>query len=123
MLERDTAGEENGSVKTCRQCGNGVEDRFRYCPWCASPQRRKLVEFFAPHPLVEGDTTKALRVSRYLGDEQTPPQVRFSIWSVDSADAAVSLSNEEAARVAAFIAPPPPPRRQLLDQLRESLRL
>jgi hypothetical protein len=23
---------------------NGVEDRFRYCPWCAAPQRRKLVE-------------------------------------------------------------------------------
>jgi hypothetical protein len=112
-----------GGVKTCRQCGNGVEDRFRYCPWCAAPQRRKLVEFFAPHPLVEGDAAKALRVSRYFGDDDTPAQVRFSIWSVETAEAAVSLSNDEAARVAAFLAPPPRPRRQLLDQLRDSLRL
>ena len=108
-------------MRTCRGCGNGVEDRFRYCPWCAAPQRRKLVEFFAPHPAVEGDQAKALRVSRYFGDEATAPQVRFSIWNVDSAEAAVSLSNEEAARVAAFLAPPG--RKQALDRLRESLHL
>ena len=111
-------------MKTCRQCGNSVEDRFRYCPWCAAPQRRKLVEFFAPHPAVEGDAAKALRVSRYLGDEQTPAQVRFSIWQYDSAHAAVSLTTEEAARVAAFLTPPPPPaRRQLFAELRGALRL
>jgi len=109
-------------VRTCRACGNRVEDRFRYCPWCAAPQRRKLVEFFAPHPDVEPDAQKALRVSRYFGDEETAPQVRFSIWSVDAAEAAVSLSNDEAARVAAFLAPPPP-RRAILDQLRDSLHL
>lgn len=108
-------------MRTCRACGNGVEDRYRYCPWCAAPQRRKLVEFFAPHPGVEGDAQKALRVSRYFGDEDVEPQVRFSIWSVDSAEAAVSLTNEEAARVAAFLAPQP--RRPLLDQLRDTLRL
>jgi hypothetical protein len=108
-------------VRTCRGCGNGVEDRYRYCPWCAAPQRRKLVEFFAPHPGVEADAAKALRVSRYFGDEQTEPQVRFSIWSVDSAEAAVSLSYEEAARVASFLAPPT--RRPLLDQLRDTLRI
>jgi hypothetical protein len=33
----------------------------------------------------------------------------------------VSLSPEEAQRVAGFLAPPP--RRQLLDQLRDTLRL
>ena len=109
-------------MKTCRQCGNGVEDRFRYCPWCATPQRRKLVEFFAPHPAVEADAQKALRISRYVGDDQVPAQVRFSIWNVDLAEAAVSLSPEEAQRAAAFLAPPSPPRRQLLDQLRETLR-
>ncbi len=109
-------------MKTCRQCGNGVEDRFRYCPWCAAPQRRKLVEFFAPHPEIERDAAKALRVSRYLGDDDTAPQVRFSIWNVDAAEAAVSLTDEEAARVAAFLAPPPQPRRQLFDQLRDTLR-
>jgi hypothetical protein len=108
-------------VHTCRHCGNGVEDRFRYCPWCAVPQRRKLVEFFAPHPGMPGDVQKALRVTRYFGDESTHPQVRFSIWSGDAAEAAVSLTDEEAARVASFIEPPPL-RRPLLDQLRESLR-
>ena len=69
-----------------------------------------------------GDARKALRVSRYFGDETTEPQVRFSIWHVDSAEAAVSLSPDEAARVAEFLKPPPPPRR-VLDQIRESLRL
>jgi hypothetical protein len=120
-VEAERRRAENERVRTCRECGNGVEDRFRYCPWCAAPQRRKLVEFFAPHPAVERDAQKALRVSRYFGDDETPPQVRFSIWSVDSAEAVVSLSPEEAQRVAAFLAPPP--RRQLLDQLRDSLRL
>lgn len=110
-------------MKTCRSCGNRVEDRFRYCPWCAAPQRRKLVEFFAPHPELEADAAKALRVSRYLGDDDTIAQVRFSIWNVDAAEAAVSLTEEEAARVAAFLAPPQQSRRQLLDQLRDTLRL
>ena len=104
------SGAENVHVRTCRGCGNGVEDRFRYCPWCAAPQRRKLVEFFAPHPAVDADAQKALRVSRYFGDDETAPQVRFSIWSVDAAEAAVSLSPEEAERVAAFLTPPPPRR-------------
>jgi hypothetical protein len=108
-------------VNTCRQCGNGVEDRFRYCPWCAAPQRRKLVEFFAPHPDVAPDQAKALRVSRYFGDEETVPQVRVSIWNVDSADAAMSLTEEEAARLAGFLAPPA--RRPLLEHLRDTLRL
>jgi hypothetical protein len=108
-------------MRTCRLCGNGIEDRFRYCPWCAAPQRRKLVEFFAPHPEVGGDHAKALRVSRYLGDDETVPQVRFSIWNADRADAAVSLTEEEAARLTAFLAPPP--RRPLLEQLRDTLRL
>jgi hypothetical protein len=109
-------------VHACRHCGNGVEDRFRYCPWCAAPQRRKLVEFFAPHPGVEADAHKALRVSRYFGDDDTAPQVRFSIWSVDAAEAAVSLSPGEAERVAAFLMPQSP-RRPLIDQLRDTLRL
>ena len=61
-----------------------LEDRFRYCPWCAAPQRRKLVEFFAPHPAVPGDVHKALRISQYFGDEETVPQFRFSIWSDES---------------------------------------
>ena len=113
---------ENQDVHACRHCGNGLEDRYRFCPWCAAPQRRKLVEFFAPHPAVPGDVHKALRVSQYLGDDETVPQFRFSIWSAESADAAVSLTEEEAERVAAFLTPPRP-RRALLDSLRDTLRL
>jgi hypothetical protein len=62
-------------------------------------------------------------VSRYFGDDDTPPQLRFSIWSGESADAAISLAPEEAARLAQFVAPLPAPRRAILDQLRESLRI
>jgi hypothetical protein len=90
------------------------------------PQRSKLVEFFAPHPGVPGDAGKALRVSRYFATEERPPQLRFSIWSGESADAAVSISEEEAARLAQFVAPAPqapPPRRPLFGQLRDTLRL
>jgi hypothetical protein len=90
------------------------------------PLRTKLVEFFAPHPNVDADREKALRVSRYSGSDERPPQVRFSIWNVDRAAAAVSLTNDEAARLAAFVAPPPTPpavHGSLMEQLRQSLRL
>jgi hypothetical protein len=110
-------------VHECRHCRNRVEDRYRFCPWCAAPQRSKVVEFFAPHPAVAADLSKGLRVSRYFGDDDTPPQLRFSIWSGDSADAAISLSTEEAARLANFIAPLAAARKPILDQLRESLRI
>ncbi|MDX6448532.1 MAG: hypothetical protein QOD08_995, partial [Gaiellaceae bacterium] len=49
----------------CAQCGGEVEGRYRYCPWCAAPLRRKLVEFFRAD---ERDRGKALRVSRYLDE-------------------------------------------------------
>ena len=74
------------------------EARFRFCPWCGAAQRRKLVEFFRPHPNSAG---RALRVSRYFGDE---PQVRFSVWDDGVAQAAVSLDEDESRRLAAFIA-------------------
>jgi len=80
-----------------------VEDTYRFCPWCAAAQRSKIVEFFRAHPR-DGD--KALRVSRYLTDE---PQVRFSVWDEDGvAQAAVSLDESEAERLAAFLARPAP---------------
>ncbi|MGH3048880.1 MAG: hypothetical protein ACRDLK_01890 [Gaiellaceae bacterium] len=108
----------------CRSCRSRVEDRFRYCPWCSTPQRTKFVEFFAPHPAIDGDSGKGLRVSRYLGDAEKPPQVRLSIWSGDSAAAAISLTDDEAGRLARFVAPQPAPsRRPLRDQLRESLHI
>jgi hypothetical protein len=85
-------------VALCAQCGQEVEREFRFCPWCAAPRRRKLVEFFRPHPR---DSGKALRVSRYLDDE---PHVRFSVWSESGvAQAAVSLDEDEAQRLALFL--------------------
>ena len=63
----------------------------------SSETRRKLVEFFWPHPNSSG---RALRVSRYFGDE---PQVRFSVWDDGVARAAVSLDEDEARRLAEFI--------------------
>ena len=47
----------------CAACGGRVEESFRFCPWCAAPQRLKLVEFFRGHPVTERDRGKALRVS------------------------------------------------------------
>ena len=107
----------------CRHCGGSVEGRYRFCPWCAAPQRTKVVEFFAPHDAIAADAHKGLRVSRYFGDGDIPAQLRFSVWSGESADAAISLSTEEAARLSRFIGPLPAARKPLLDQIRESLRL
>lgn len=85
-------------TRRCRQCGTEIEERFRFCPWCAAPQRLKLTEFFAAH---ERDRGKALRVSRYLGEER---HVRFSVWDEQGvAEAAVSLDEPEARRLARFL--------------------
>jgi hypothetical protein len=96
----------------CRHCGVAVASEFRYCPWCAAPQRSKLVEFFQsadPHE------SRSLRVSRYVPEER----VRFSVWDESgTARAAVTLDDEEAARLAAFLAPPRPRRPSILDDLR-----
>jgi hypothetical protein len=81
----------------CAACGEELEARFRFCPWCGAAQRRKLVEFFWPHPLSAG---QALRVSRYLGDER---HVRFSMWDDGVARAAVSLDESAALRLARFL--------------------
>jgi hypothetical protein len=102
-------------MRTCAGCGRGVENRFRFCPWCAQPQRSKLVDFFRAAPLDEG---RALRVSRYLHEGH----VRFSVWNEDgTAEAAVSIDEAEAERLAAFLLGPQP--RTPVDRLREALRL
>ena len=88
----------------CRECGSSLEEAFRFCPWCAAPLRSKLVEFFRPHPLVESDAGRALRVSRYLGPAAEERHVRFSVWNEEGrAEAAVSLDEGEALRLARFV--------------------
>jgi hypothetical protein len=104
-------------VRACTGCGCSVEASFRFCPWCATPQRRKLVEFFPASAAVGDDRGKALRVSRYLDERH----VRFSVWDESgTAEAAVSLDDEEAVQLAAFLAPPRARRSrvpELLDRL------
>jgi len=98
-------------MRDCPECGGPVEASFHYCPWCAAPQRRKLVEFFRPHGELESDHGKALRVSRYFGSTEPERHVRFSVWNESgSAEAAVSLDEPEAQRLARFVAVTGPPR-------------
>jgi len=94
------------AMPACASCRGDVEERFRFCPWCGAAQRAKIVEFFAAHPSVEDDPAKALRVSRYLGATEEARHVRFSVWGggpTPRAEAAVSLADEEAERLARFL--------------------
>ncbi|MGH3111387.1 MAG: DUF7575 domain-containing protein [Gaiellaceae bacterium] len=104
-------------MEHCRQCGGETETSHRFCPWCAAPLRRKLVEFFRG---VDDDARRALRVSRYLPERR----VRFSVWDeTGRVRAAVSLDEEEAARLGAFVTPPAPSRwPRVLDDLRAFVR-
>jgi hypothetical protein len=102
-------------MRVCAECGGELEAAYRFCPWCTAPQRSKLVEFFRAHPR---DAGRALRVSRYLTED---PHVRFSVWSSEGvAEAAVSLDELEAERLADFLAAPerrPGPIERLLARL------
>src|SRR5205823_1961597 len=100
-------------VRVCAECGGELATAFRFCPWGAAPQRSKLVEFFRGHPRDRG---RALRVSRYLTED---PHVRFSVWSPEGvAEAAVSLEEDEAERLAFFLTSPQPFRPRAIDRLR-----
>jgi hypothetical protein len=86
-------------MANCRVCGSETNDAHRFCPWCAAPQRRKLVEFFRG----DSDDGRALRVSRYLSEHR----VRFSVWDeAGRVRATVSLDEGEAARLAEFVSSP-----------------
>jgi hypothetical protein len=104
---------EEAGVASCKHCGSEIQGEFRFCPWCGHTQRLKLTEFFFGHATIEG-ARRALRVSRYLGDELEERHVRFSVWS-DSGrgqtkvEAAVSLDEDEAERVARFLEASPTP--------------
>ena len=102
---------------SCVECRQPIEARFRYCPWCGSVQRRKLVEFFLGHDTI--DHGRSLRVSRYFRTPDQEPHVRFSVWSErGEAQAAISVDEREASRLAAFLRPPVRPRsiRDVLEQ-------
>jgi hypothetical protein len=100
----------------CPHCEGETEAEYRYCPWCSAPQRRKLVEFFRG---ADADARRALRVSRYLPERR----VRFSVWDeTGRVRAAVSLDEDEAAKLAAFVSAPPARRPRLLDDLRALVR-
>jgi hypothetical protein len=119
-------------MRECPRCGGDVEGLFRYCPWCAEPQRVKLVEFFGSHPRLARDRGKALRVSRYLAPLIDERHVRFSVWRGDdagaTAEAAVSLDDVEARRLADFLYASEPRGRRarqqapVLKQLRNYVR-
>jgi hypothetical protein len=94
----------------CVVCGGSIDSRSRFCLWCGSPQRWKMVDLFRAAPL---DAGKALRVSRYLHDRH----VRFSVWNDDgTVEATVSLTEEEAERLSKFLVEAAP-RPRLRDTL------
>lgn len=115
-------------MRACAHCGGELEQTFRFCPWCAAPQRLKVVDYFAGDPRIEPDRDKALRVSRYLAAPELDRHVRFSVWNAaGEAEAAVSLAEAEADRLARFLLDPgtaPAPalgRRPLVEHLRRTL--
>ncbi|MDQ3875633.1 MAG: zinc ribbon domain-containing protein [Actinomycetota bacterium] len=114
-------------MRACPRCGGSTSSSFRYCPWCAAPQRLKLVEFFQSHPGIAADRGKSLRVSRYLAPVVDERHVRISVWAergdLAEAEAAVSLEDAEARRLARFLleTEPEPAPRSLAAQVRAYL--
>ena len=91
----------------CRSCGQSVEREHRYCPWCAAPQRRKVVALFPPHPDVEA-SGRGLRVSRYFDPADGPPHTRMSIYGADGRIACVvALDDRSTTDLAAQSLRPP----------------
>jgi endogenous inhibitor of DNA gyrase (YacG/DUF329 family) len=100
----------------CPRCEREVAVEYRYCPWCAEPLRLKLVELFRG---VDEDEHKALRVSHYVQERR----IRFSVWDESgTARAAVSLDEDEAARLGTFVAPRRSRSQTLIDDLRALVR-
>jgi hypothetical protein len=100
-------------VRACRACGGRLEEAFRFCPWCAAPLRRKLVELLPAAAVHEADRGKALRVSLYLDEGHA----RFSVWDGTRAEAAVSIEEPHVSRLRALLSPRPAPRRSRLAAL------
>ena len=106
----------------CPHCGLGQPEEHRFCASCGIRLPRELLpegtpkvsRWFWSFPAAPGDPeTAALRVTRYLeefeietaeGSVRVPNHhVRFSIWVDDRAACALSISDDEAAELAAFL--------------------
>jgi hypothetical protein len=82
---------------SCVRCSRELADEFRFCPYCGTAQRSKIVEHFRGHPDIDDGW---LRVSAYLTD---PSHLRISIWRDGEAQAVLSLEPQEAARLGRFL--------------------
>jgi hypothetical protein len=87
-------------MRECSSCRSAFDERFRFCPWCGAIQRLKIVEYFGGFPVAADDEGKGLRVSRYL---TAAGHVRFSVWGIGRVEAAVSIDEAEARRLASFL--------------------
>ena len=111
----------------CPRCGFHAPEGHRYCGSCGNqlPAARtggripKITRLFLGIPTSEGDPPGAvLRVSRYLEDHEfSAPEgtitipgdhARISIWLVDRAVAAVSLTGSDAEELGRFLRDPEP---------------
>jgi hypothetical protein len=106
----------------CTDCGLRQPDTHRFCFSCGEPLPRHLLkthgpkvsEWFRAIPVVPEDPEPAaLRVSRYLEEIEIESggrsvrvpshHVRFSIWVLDRALAAISLPDDEAGKLSEFL--------------------
>ena len=106
----------------CPSCGMRQPMEHRYCVSCGTKLPREMLRAAGPKvsrwfltiPVAPDDPpSAALRASRYLeeieittaeGSVRVPSHhVRFSIWVDDHAVAAVSISDDEADRLAQFL--------------------
>ena len=116
--------EQGTRLVVCRNCGQGVEREHRFCPWCAAPQRRKVVALFPPHPEVDA-SGRGLRVSRYFDPADGPPHTRMSIYGSDGrVSSVVALDDDSTDSLTRFLESlgagsglPPQPRRGVLERL------
>ena len=106
----------------CPTCGVRQPDEHRFCFACGALLPREALahrgpkesRWFLSVPVLASDPARAaLRVSRYLEEfEATTPEgsvlvrdhhVRFSVWVDDAVVAAVSLPDDEAAKLGEFL--------------------
>ncbi len=103
-------------MRSCAQCSRELADEFRFCPYCGTSQRSKIVEYFHGHPEIDDG---GLQVSAYL---TSPRHLRFSIWRGQRAEAVMSLDPDQAQRLGRFLLATVPARdpSRISDSLRRT---